>query len=490
MWEMEEPNRENAKGRKREREQIARDRLRVTEWERRAGERYSPSVARDFLDCYRAASRIIPRFLCLVHSQSDHFQPQVGIPLVYYLGMPSLSTYVFEWHDGIDSRGRLKPNYGLTWPNPNWGEKVLPIMDYASNVARGKTKFTSTTPVRIADEIEFSALLALGILDQLDKQKPANNAAEFAQTLKLLRMNAYWGLYTAWKIRAAVNWALFKAVAKGGLYGDTAEQRAEECVKCLERSVQWYRKLTDIASQVYPNPARFYLSFLVSPPPWKQNDVWFSYQPVTTHWREMLPRWERELEIVREQLKLGPERAFLPLSDQLWQEPEGRVVASFDFEHDDPSLILDPATACTAAPGQAISGTRSLFLDTRGLPGEWHEGFKTDPSRVKLEPGKRYQVRVKYRVIANPGKFAQPFAVAGRSDKGGFERDVGESRSWSAPAGAYGERVIRLEPRDFTDYHVFLTVRGPAAIAIDDLTIAETPRPTARGGRFPASPTE
>lgn len=445
----------------------------TNQFRRRLSDRYSPAVAPDLLDCYVAASRIVPRFLCLVHSQSDHFQPMLGLPLVYYLGMPSLSTYVFEWYDGIDSRGRLTPNYGLSWPNPDWGEKVLTINDYAANVARGKSEFASTTPTKIADEIESSALLALGLINRLEKLKPENNAGDFAYTLKILRMNALWGLQAAWKIRAAVNWALFIEAGKGGLIGDTAGDRAEECARCLERSLEHYRKLAELASQVYPNRMHFYQSFLSTPPPWKQNDIWFSYMPVNSHWRDMLPRYEKELELVREQLMLGPKLASLPLADQLWQEPEQRMVASFDFEQDDPRIVLDGTSCYSDDPAHIVSGKRSVLCDSRGAKGEWHNILRTDPSKLKLEIGKRYQVRFRYRVIHNPNGFSQPFAAAARTDKGGWQRDLGTFRTYSGRAGSNGEHVIQFEPREFDDYYVYLFVHGPAAIAVDDLTIAE-----------------
>ncbi len=452
MWSL---NREDAKQRKHE---AIED-----EWRSRLAERYDPSVAADYLSCYQAASKIIPRFVCLVHSQTDHYQPQLGLPLVYYLAMPTLSSYVFEWYDGVDNRGRLTPNYGLTWPNPDWGEKVISVNDYAVALAKGKTSFTSTTPLGIADEIEAGGLQALDLLEKLDALKPARNAAEYQQSLKLLRMNALWGLQAAWKIRAAVNWALFKQ----GATPDAAEQ----CVKCLERSLEWYGKLAEAASQVYPGPISTYVSYLSTPPPWKQNDIWFSYRLANLHWRDMVPRYERELELVKEQLKLGPKLAQPPLPDRFWQEKEARVVASFDFERDDPRLILDPATDLTSQ--NTISGARSLVYDSRGVEGEWHTFLRTDPTKLPLEIGKRYQVRYRYRILANSQQFTQPFAAAARSEKGGFTRDIGNFRTWSAPAGSSGEHVFQFEPREFDDYHLFILIRGSAAMMIDDLTIAE-----------------
>lgn len=438
------------------------------EWARRIGNRYSPAVADDLLFCYTAASRIIPRFLCLVHSQSDHFQPQLGLPLVYYLEMPSLSTYVFEWYDGVNKQGRLVPNYGLTWPNPDWGEKVLPIKEYAHWWHGAKTRFTSTTPDRIADDIEcYSGWVLYYSLDRLERIKPKNNMPEYQQTLKILRMNAYWGMQAAWKIRAAIAWAQFKQ------NDDRAGDKAEECLKHLRRSLDWYRKLTDLASEVYPNRMHFYLSFLASQPPWRQNDIWFSYQPTNQHWRDMLPRYERELALIEEQLKLGPARAQLPLTDQLWAESEKRVIASFDFESDDPMLRINPPARSTHDPGQVISGQRSLVCDTRGQTGEWFMFLTTDPAKLALEPGKRYQVRFKYRVLANPGKHSQPFAAAARTTKGDWQNDIGTFRSWSAPAGSTGERVFQIEPRDFDDYYLFILIRGEAALVVDDLTIGE-----------------
>jgi len=440
------------------------------EWRSRLAEQYSPSVASDYLNCYKAASAVIPRFLHLVHSQTDHYQPQLGLPLVFYLGMPTMSTYVFEWYEAVDRSGRLTPNMGLTWPNPDWGEKVLSINDYAANVGCGKTQFTSTTPVKIADDIESKSLLAIDLLDRLEKVTSERNAGDYAYSLRMLRMNALWGLQAAWKIRAAVNWALFKEAGRPrSSIAGTADDRAADCARCLERSLEWYRKLSEAASRVYANPIATYVSYLCTPPPWKQNDIWHSYRLIHAHWRDMLPRYERELELVKDQLALGPKLAQPPLPDRFWQEKEARVVASFDFSADDPRLVLDAAVR--------RSGEHSLVYDSRGVEGEWHTFLRTDPAKLPLEVGKRYQVRFRYRVLHNPNKFSQPFASAVRSEKGTWMRDVGTFPTWGAPAGAVGERVIQIEPKEFDDYHLFILVRGPAAIAIDDLTIAEIALP-------------
>ena len=461
MWDL--GDREQVTGNRGEGKEPGADR---EEWIDRIGDRYSPKVAADLLDCYSTASLLIPRFLHLIHSQTDHYNPQIGLPLAYYLGMSTMSGYVFEWYDGLDKLGRLTPNYGLTWPNPNWGEKVLSINQYAYWLARGKTEFSSTTPPQVADDLEAYSRKCLDLLPKLAQAKSEHSPDEYSLVVNVLTMQAQWGMQAAEKIRAAVEWAKFKE----GMQPDAS---AKQCIAHMQSSLEWYRKLAKQAWAVYPYRARFYVSFLSSPSPWKQNDVWFSYQPVNLHWTDMLPRYEKELELTKQQLALGPKAAVPPAMDELWQEKDGPVVASFDFEQDSTGLSLGPNATYTTDPSYVVSGSRSLLIDTRSAQGEWHMCLDTKPGMPKLERGKRYQVRVKYRVISKPNKFSDPFAAGARSDTGGFKSDIGTFRRWGAPTGASGEHVFQIDPKDFDDYHIFLLVHGPAAIAVDDITIAE-----------------
>jgi hypothetical protein len=94
------------------------------------------------------------------------------------------------------------------------------------------------------------------------------------------------------------------------------------------------------------------------------------------------------------------------------------------------------------------------------------------PGVVKLERGNKYQLEFDYRVIEEDLDYPDnPFAVAGRSPTGGWEKDIGTRRFWSGRKGTEGHRVIILEPKEFDDYIIFFSLHGRGAILIDNLRL-------------------
>ncbi len=68
-----------------------------------------------------------------------------------------------------------------------------------------------------------------------------------------------------------------------------------------------------------------------------------------------------------------------------------------------------------------------------------------------------------------------PFALFLRSPAGGVESDVGESRSGGQNNGVLGDRLVFARTKSFADYQLTLTLRGKAAIVVNDIVIEELP---------------
>ncbi len=262
----------------------------------------SPGSGTALLEAMTHASRIMPCFLKLVHSQTDHFMPQFGLPLVYYVEMPTISTYVFENAQELDSRGYLQPNMGLCYPNPDWGERVLSIRD----AVEGKGPRPATMPHQVAEELEGHAAAVAKALEKMTATSTTN-----LETLKQrLMLNAALGEHYALKIRAGVEWERFKH----------GEDSGPACLTALEKSVNVWEKVSTVADQLFPRPLSFWRSSLPFPPPWTQNQLWSGYGMVRGHWHDHLGPFQREVEFVREQLALGRDNARLPLWKDLLGE--------------------------------------------------------------------------------------------------------------------------------------------------------------------------
>lgn len=429
------------------------------EWVGKVEEHYNcKGMGRNLLTAMKYASRVIPRFLLLVHSQTDHYMPQFGLPLVFYLEMPTINTYIFENVQTTDERGYLKPNLGLCYPNPDWGIKVASVWDYA----RGNIPKGSLTPLRIADDLEEYALITLRETGNL-REKIKDNE-NLAQLLDRLELNAYLGLHFSEKIRSAVDWAKFK------LGADTASS----CLWHLRKSVNFWEKVVEIANRLYPGDLSFYRCEISSPPPWRQNQIWYSYASVRGHWRDHLEPFRREVSIVEREIKNGRDKARLPLWEELLAEPPEKLelIFSEDFEEKNDKWIWGPGASLTFKKGEVIEGKGSALLDSRQLTGEWHLALRNEPSAFKLEPGRKYQLEFDYRILEGGLDYPDnPFAVAGRTPTGGVPYDIGTGRGWDGGKGTSGHRVVILEPKEFEDYYIFFSLHGRGAVVIDNLRL-------------------
>ncbi len=456
----------------------------ATIWYRWLAERYDIDLTagRSLLEAMHHASAIIPRFLVLVHSQSDHYMPQFGLPLIYYLEMPTLNTYVFENTQTVNEAGHLTPRLGLSHPNPDWGERVLGVKEY---VASPRPPSGATTPPSLARELASHAAQCNHRIDSITSNLRAGRGdhAGLPRLLKMLRLNAALGSHFASKIEAAVAWQRFKSGKTDG----------KACIRHLGDSLEAWKQVVRVANRVFPKAQLpGWKSELASQPPWQQNAIWRSYRRAHLHWRDHLMPFQREFDIVREQIRRDPRDAHLPLWEQLmgaWLE-QVESIATYDFEHAAQSDWQWHACARrTTEPTEVITGRASARLDTRPSQQEWNTVLTSAPGAVRLQPGQKYQVQFEYRILDAGSQYPEPFAMAARTPTGGGGKDIGQRRFWGGPTGAIGTRVIQFEPRDYDDYYLFFCIRGRAAIVVDNVRIERIrPQPAAPAVSQPSKP--
>jgi hypothetical protein len=430
-------------------------------WARRIGERYGrPDLGQLLLDAMQHASRILPRLVTLVHSQTDHYMPQFGLPLVYYLEMPTLSSYVFENVQTLDAKGYLRPNLGLCWPNPDWGERVCSVKEFVA----GGFRPGATSPPAIADEIEAHSARCTSDLERVRRASRPSDGAYLRSLLDLLALNAALGRHYAAKIRAAVAWERFRRGLGAG----------QACVAQLSESVRAWEQVVRVADRIYPGNVSLYRSELASAPPWRQNQIWESYAQAQGHWRDSLEPFRRELALVTAEVSHDRRQASLPLWENLRGVPTAELTPLFadDFARkDEVSWTWEPGASCVRPASGSGSGVARL--DSRGLPDEWHMMLEWRPGAVRIVPGRRYQVTFRYHVVDPGSEYGNPFAVAARSASGGVPADTGTARTWGAPKGATGRRTVMLTPEKYDDYRLFFSIHGHAAVEIDDLRVGE-----------------
>jgi hypothetical protein len=434
-------------------------------WAKRIGERYGrPEFGKQLLEAMQHASRILPRFVTLVHSQTDHYMPQLGLPLVYYIEMPTLSTYVFENVQTLDKKGYLRPNLGLCWPNPDWGERIASVREFVA----GNAKPGATTPPMIAAQITAHASFCRRDVARVRAALKSTDSAYLRSLLDLLDLNVALGDHFSAKMRAAVEWQRFRAT------GSALAGRA--CVARLAESVAAWERVVAVANRVYPGSLGYWRSDLAAAPPWTQNQIWESYAMTQGHWRDNLAPFRRELTLVREEVARGPRNAALPLWETLRAISSDRLMPVFAdaFDaRDDGHWVWESGATWTRKPADVLGAKGAVRFDTRSLPGEWHMLLRMRSGAVSLQPGRRYQVTFRYRVIDPGTEYANPFAVAARSEKGGVPADTGTGRTWGGPKGVIGTRTVLLTPQTYDDYTLFFSIHGRAAIVIDDLSVAE-----------------
>lgn len=434
-------------------------------WRRRIAAHYGiADAADDFLEASIAASAIPTRLLALLHRQTDHYMPQFGLPLIHYLGLPTLSTYVFENHEGIDAQGRLTPRLGLTWPNPDWGEKVVGIVDYVRGSRDG------TTPPQIADELQQAAQEVLGRLRVLREQagRASVGAEKWNWLCDQLEMNAWLGLHTAEKIRAAIGWLRWRQ----------GQGAPDEFLPALERSVVAMERMAQAAERLYGGIDIWtYRNCISRPIPWTHLQIWTTDQWRRHSFSDSAAMFRRELEWIRREVEAGYAQPLLPFEDDLAAPPpNAKLLVDWNFEGDPPTGIkvnsFPPNAVARLDSGEApapLTGRR-LIADHQG-DNFWFP-VTTDPAALPLKIGKTYRVELDYWIIRDAEALGDWLSAGARTTAGGWQKDIG-ARYMGGPAGTRGHITITFTPHTWDDYYVYVSIHGPARVEFDNLRIWE-----------------
>jgi hypothetical protein len=435
-------------------------------WRKRVAAHYGiGDLAATFVVASDQASAIPTRLLALLHRQTDHFMPQFGLPLSQYLGLPTLSTYVFENHEGIDEKGRLVPRLGLTWPNPDWGEKVVGVVDFVSGKGSG------TTPLQIARELMDSAYWVLptrlpALRQSADTVK--GDAAEFHRTLDQIEMNAHLGIHTGAKIFAAVAWERWRR----------KEVEPDEVLTPLTKSVEAMERMAQVAERLYPGmDIHTWRPGISRPWPWTHLQIWQTDRYRKHNFSDSAAMFRRELEWVRYELQAGYPQPLLPFEDDLLPKPtDARLVTRWDFEGEPPAGLklnsFPPDALAQLGTGEApapLAGTR--LVAEHKADNFWFP-LTTDPQLLPLALGKTYWVTMDYWIVDDAEGLGEWLSAGARTTEGGWQNDIG-ARYMGGPAGTRGRITLSLAPGTWRDYYLYVSIHGHAKIELDNLEVWE-----------------
>lgn len=427
-------------------------------WERRIADVLGDEAfGKPLLSAYTHATAIPMRILCLLHSQSDVFRPQYGLPLVLYLGMPTLSTYVFENHTHIDEQGRLAPRMGLTWPNPDWGERVYGIVEYAEAMRQEGALPKGTTPLDIANELDGHADAIAQAVEQMQplEGRCSWGRPRFRTLLGVLTMNEMLARHTAAKIRAALAWQLWH----------TGGGRTEATLPGLDESVAYFERYAQVAERLYPRAYGTQRNVLTKPPPWTNLDLWQHYRFVPDYrFAEYAERFRRERDLIAAALAEG--RHELPYELDLVPPLEGGAIAGINEEGPFGGFRLNhfpPKATATMEDGR-------LVCEHKGTGADFYFPFVTDVEQCPLGVGARYELIFRYEITRVGEEHPLKLSLGARTTEGGWRRDVG-ARYFSGPVGTTGEIRTQFVPEEFEDYYVYLSMNGDGAIVVEDVRL-------------------
>ena len=435
-------------------------------WQARLTEHYgSPEASADFLEASIAASAIVTRQLALLHRQTDHHHAQFGFPLVHYLGLPTLSTYVFENHEGIDAQGHLTPRLGLCWPNPDWGEKVTGVVDFVA----GKTG--GTTPVQIADELDRYADTVLARVPRLRALR--HNVSEklemWDKRLDQMLMSAYLGQHVAAKTRAAIAWERWKR----------GQAEPQAVLAPLQASVEAMERLAEVSRREYAGNDQYcYRSCISRPLPWGHLEIWNLDQWRKHSFTDSANEYRQELEWVRDEMERKYSQPLLPFEDDLAAKPEGaKCILKWDCEGAPPEGLKINNFAPDAV-AEATTGVAPLPLTGKRIVGEARkpDGFyfpiNTDATKLPLQIGKRYWVRMDYWIVKDAEQLGDWLSAGARTTEGGWQKDIG-ARYMGGPAGTRGRITLSFTPQTWKDYYVYVSMHGQAKVELDNIEVWE-----------------
>ncbi|GMU23453.1 MAG: hypothetical protein AMXMBFR13_35310 [Phycisphaerae bacterium] len=406
-------------------------------WQKRLDEYYAAGQhSGQLLEAMQHASAVMPEFLKLVVDESPHYRPQFGLPLAYYLELPRPAN-------------EAEP---ATRPAVTAAEDNAAVKAYARRAEQAADRLRQHTQV--------CRSLLTGLRHVQPEQEP--QARALSDLLDRIELNAAMGEHFEHKIRAALAWKL----ARRG------RGRSVACVRELDQSVAAWKAVSRLTTRLFPSPVLFWQMQTGSPPPWTREQVERSYRLVQGHWRDQLPLFETELNLIRERMDRIEQGAAAPVWDELSAERVSNLAATqrigFELENDR-RVRLSSGASVTSERGLVLGERSSLLVDTRGLGPGVHTVMVTDPSFAPLLSHRPYDIRLAYRVLDRGRGDPEPFEVGLRSEYGGPA--IGELRRWGAPEGHLGTRYVRVPPPSTDRYGLFVDVHGEAAIVIDQISI-------------------
>ncbi len=433
-------------------------------WESRMRLFGAGDYSAQLLELMQHASAIMPELQLVLHDNSARFMPQFGLLLPHYLHMPS---YLVNPEPGdVGDHGRLMPALGIAWPSPVWDRGIAGIQDAVARVAPPDAIAAADIIQNLARHVNAGQSL-LPALRHLTPNDP-EQAARLSALLDAIEFNMTIGEHTRWKLEAAHAWAQYKA----------RRGRSIDVTQPLGKSVEAWSRVAALADRLYPVPVAYWQSQPVSPPPWSPAYLRSTYVPLRGHWREQLWYLQREYELIMQTISAEGSAADLPLWDLVHAAPGDKRQTRFVLDFDKPDRryqLRDGASIITDA-AQRISGDASMLIDTRQMPAGWHEVFTTDGGLVPLVGLQKYQVLLAYRVIdagqpdpADP--VAEPFEMGFRPINA--YAPLGDHKFWTAPNGFTGVRVLQVPPPRQDGNVLYIALRRPAAVIIDQIQIAQ-----------------
>jgi len=151
--------------------------------------------------------------------------------------------------------------------------------------------------------------------------------------------------------------------------------------------------------------------------------------------------------------------------------PDARAAVSLGFEASDPkdAFVLDSRN-CSLSEDGALSGQRSLRVDSRGSKSEWNGCLKTAPGLLK--PVTSYVASFKCKLLAEPGPDSFLYFLVRPFDADDASRDL-----WSLPvmdAGILKELRVKFRtPAKSPDCSFQISSKHGVLALVDDIRIEE-----------------
>lgn len=251
-------------------------------WIARVRERYGGDVnAEGFLAAAEESSGIIPAIGCQLYYRNNNYKPQVGLPLISYLGMPSISSFR---HTGID---RPELEQAFSWGIPRkkrWSRDWITVPEYVDDPHLADAA-TDVGPLETAEDVERRAQRTENLVRRLRAQQPERGADEFRRICDLMQLAAELGRHHGARLRAAVAYQEWLAGKRGAASATAA------VMPLIIASLERYERAIEIMERVYGEGAPggvIRIATVNMQPPWTRPGMQSFEGQIEGGMREML----------------------------------------------------------------------------------------------------------------------------------------------------------------------------------------------------------